>query len=356
MKTIFVRACRCLVLATGIACLQPHLFAIDINPNDILVSIGNSVGGAGVQYNSVREFTLNGTLVQTIPFNYNGGTYPNTEYLRDIAVSSDGSIQAYNGTFAPFMTTYSPTSNTFTHRTFDGWNTVNNVTYGGIATYGNFVYATDMQAGSGQANGIVRFDLSTNTATRFADGFDFIDLNIGLDGKLYGFRDRFVYVYDPITLGLLRTIALPESIYQSDPLRSIAVDQNGRLFVSGLGGTVYRFDPNGNLQVSAPTGFGSLTDIDIDELGRLILGQEDGRVIMSDSNLSGFTSFLAINDPNVFAWTTFVSFAKPIPEPSSLWMFVVGLGISIVAKRRVRRRDKGYRLGSSESCRSLASR
>lgn len=341
MRTIIVRACRCVVFATAIAFLQPNLFAININPNDILVSIGNSLAGTFIQYNSVREFTPNGTLVQTIPFNYNGATYPSTEYLRDIAVSSDGSIQAYNGTFAPFMTTYSPISNTFTNRTFDGWNTVNNVTFGGIATFGNFVYATDMQTFGSQANGIVRFDLSTNTATRFANGFDFIDLNIGLDGKLYGFRDggQSVDVFDPVTLGLLRTIQLPQL---SDSLRSIAVDQNGRLFVSGLGGTVYRFDSNGNLQISAPTGFNFLTDIDIDALGRLILGQEAGRVIMSDSNLSSFTSFLAINDPNASAWTTFVSFAEPIPEPSSLWMFVAGLGASVVATRSLRGRGEGH--------------
>src|SRR5437870_761873 len=67
-----------------------------INPNNILVSIGNAVAGSAVQFNSVREFTPAGSLVQTIPFNYNNGSYPATEYLRDIVVDRDGSIAGYN--------------------------------------------------------------------------------------------------------------------------------------------------------------------------------------------------------------------------------------------------------------------
>jgi hypothetical protein len=310
--------------------------AAPLDPNDILVSIGNSVAGSFVQYNSVLEYTPNGSFVQSIPFNYDGGSYPATEYLRDIVVDQNGLIDAYNGTFAPFLTRYSPSSTSFTHTTLDGWSTANNVTYGGIATFQNFIYATDMAtAGTGASNGIVRFDTATNTAARYTPGTDFIDLNVGLDGQLYGLYPggspggTNVNVYDPVTMQLIRTIVLPSSITFSDPLRSLAVNEAGELFVSGLNGTVYRFNSLGVLETSKSTGFANLTDIDIDSIGRLILGQEDGRVIIGDSSLTSFTSFLAINDSRATAWTVFVSFATPtpIPEPSAVALFATAAAV-----------------------------
>src|SRR4051812_37476103 len=90
------------VLVFAISPLQKGT-AAELNPNDILVSIGNSLAGSFVQLDSVREFTPAGSLVQTIPFNYNGGSYPSTDYLRDIVVDPNGQIQAYNGTFSPFL-------------------------------------------------------------------------------------------------------------------------------------------------------------------------------------------------------------------------------------------------------------
>jgi hypothetical protein len=82
---------------------------------------------------------------------------------------------------APF-----PDSGSFANKTFPGWSTINNVTYGGIAAFRNFVYVTDTYSAVGRAKGIVRFDLVNNTAQRFAAEAEVIDLNIGLDGNLYG--------------------------------------------------------------------------------------------------------------------------------------------------------------------------
>lgn len=297
-----------------------------ISPNNILVSIGNLVDGRGANENSVREFTSSGALVQTIRFNYNGTAYPITESLRDIVVDRDGSVASYNGSFNPFLTRYSSISGAFTHTTVAGWNTINNIRYGGIAAYRNFVFATDMHTFSGgEADGIVRFDTSSNTAIRFAAGADFIDLNIGLDGNLYALTSEQapIRVYDPISMALLRQIPLPTTIYSNGGIRNVAADQTGRLFVCDTGDTVHRLSASGTLEASQPTGFFSLTDIDIDETGRLIIGEGGGRVILGESTLTNpFTSFVAITSFFAREWTIFVSFARPFfglspgPAPS----------------------------------------
>jgi autotransporter-associated beta strand protein len=288
-----------------------------INPNNILVSIGTVIAGSGAPLNLVREFTPAGVLVQNIPFNYNNGGYSGSEYLKDIAVDHDGSIAAYNGTFAPFLTRYSSIFGTFTHVTFAGWSTSSD---GGIAAYQDFVFVTDSNtAGGGSANGIVRFDIPGNTAIRFATGTDFRDLNMGLDGKLYALSSATgpIKVYDPVTMALLRQVPLPTLITSNGGIRSVAADQIGHLFVCGTHETVYRLDSSGTLEASKITGFASLSDIDIDETGRLIVGQNDGHVLLGDTTLiDDFSSFVAISSPSAFTWTIFVSFGRPIAAPS----------------------------------------
>jgi hypothetical protein len=277
------------------------------------------VAGSGSAVNSVREFTPAGALVQTIPFNYNNGSYPGAEYLRDIVVDRDGSIAGYNGTFGPFLTRYSSFSGTFTHTSVALWSTVNDIGAGGIAAYQNFIFVTDMFTFSGgEANGIVRFDTSSNTAIRFAAGSDFIDLNIGLDGNLYALTSPQapIRVYDPKTMALLRQIPLPTTISSTGGIRSVAADQTGRVFVCDTRETVHRLSSTGNLEASQSTGYFALMDIDVDESGRLVIAQGGGRVILGDATLTNpFSSFVAISDPNASNWTMFVSFAHPLFGP-----------------------------------------
>jgi hypothetical protein len=294
--------------------------------HNILVSIGMSIEGTDFQYNSVREFGPDGSFLRTITFNYNGGAYPSTEYLRDIVVDQNGMIDAFNGTFSPFLTSYSPSSNTFTHTAFPGWNIWNYTDFGGIAAYQNFIYVPDMDtAYQTNLNGIIRFDTSANTADRFFAGTDFISLNMGLDGKLYalfpgcGLWQNCSYasdinVYDPATMALLGHIAIPSDILASDGIQALAVDQTGRIFLSGLDGVVYRLSSSGILDTAEATGFSYTTNLKIDETGRLIVGQDNGYVVMGDTSLNNdFTFFQAINDPRGSAWTLFVAFTPPLP-------------------------------------------
>jgi hypothetical protein len=236
--------------------------------------------------------------------------------LRDIIVDRDGFLDAYNGTFSPFLTRYSSSSGTFSNSYAHGWSTINNITYGGIAAYQNFVFVTDMNtAAGGDTSGIIRFDTSSHATARFAPGTGFVGLNMGLDGKLYaipsGSGPAPIRVYDPVTMALLRQIPIPSEF--TFGMRRVAVDQQGRLFVFG-NQTVYRLKSGGTVEASKSVGFPgvAVTDIEIDEAGRLLLGQEDGRVVLGDTEFANdFTSFLAINDPQVLEWTIFVSFARP---------------------------------------------
>src|SRR5437868_784239 len=175
--------------------------AAPLNPNNILVSIGQSAGSVQgdlfTQFNSVGEFTPNGEFVQQLDFNYDNRSYPDSEFLRDIVVDQYGSIIGYNGTNLPFVTRCSPESNTFTHVGFAGWNTYLGVTGGAIAAFQNYVFVSDDRIIYGYANGIIRYDRDTDTWVRFANGQDFGDLNVDLAGKLYALKGNEVNVYDP---------------------------------------------------------------------------------------------------------------------------------------------------------------
>jgi hypothetical protein len=313
--------------------LVASALAAPIDPNNILVSIGVSTSspfGEGFVSNTVVECTLSGQVVQTIPFKYRDQDYPSTEFLRDIVVDQYGSLYAFNGTFNPFLTRYLPDSQTFTHKAFPDWDILGSNYGGAIAAYGNFIFTLDQSTFNGPRSGIVRFDTANNTAMRFADGTDIVDVNVGLDGKLYALLfgpdadgPRAINVYDPISTQLIKQVSIPLSIYKSDFL-AIAVDGNGRIFLGGRDGTVFRLDQAGLLEASKSTGYAWLTDMEIDESGRLIIGQPDGRVILGDTSLQNdFTSFLAINDPRVTTWTVSVSFAHatakmpgPLPTPA----------------------------------------
>ena len=303
----------------------PAPTATPVPTHNILVAVGDSLSGQFIQKNSVLDFTPDGFLTNTIPFNYNGGSYPSTEYLRDIVVDQNGFLDAFNGTFAPFLTRYSFSTNSFTDQSFTGWSVANCTTCGGIAAYQNYVYAVDMatdRSGT-DSNGIVRFDTLTNTAVRFAAGIDFRDINIGLDGKLYGLfaanSGLAINVYDPLTMQMLNSIAVPDEVTFNDGIYSLAADGTGRIFLTGAYGTVYRLTPSGSLDAEVATGWPSLTDIDIDETGRIIVGRSTGDVVIGYTGLDRFKAFRAIGD-GVSDWTLFVAFgplnaAAPTPTP-----------------------------------------
>ena len=292
----------------------------------------------------LREVTATGALVQTF-------TIPSTAdpsgVLRDVTVGSNGSAYLYNGTFYPVVTTLNPANGTTSDRTLAGFSTVNNVSYGGIASFGSYVYATDMQTfgtPDGTPKGIVRFDLSNGTATRFATNDAYQDLTIGGNGLLYALPgdsspNNRIDVFDPNTMTLSRSIAQNITLQTAD-LRGLAVNYDGSIYAAGWNGTIYALDGNGAIVNTRPTSFSSLIDIDIDSSGRLVVGSRFGDVVLTTTALASQTSFKDPSNDNVFvAWTNPI---VPVPEPGNILFGVALVGVlGFRASRRRRNMDHG---------------
>src|SRR5437899_760617 len=73
------------------------------------------------------------------------------DYARDIVQDPGGKVYVYNGTFTPYLASYDPVSAGWTQSTYAGWSTVSNISYGGLAQYQNFLYATDMNTAGAAA-------------------------------------------------------------------------------------------------------------------------------------------------------------------------------------------------------------
>lgn len=229
------------------------------------------------------EFTPQGELVQRISISPLGDG-------RDLTIDRDGRVQLYNGTFTPTLTTYDRAANSYSSRTLVGWTTVNNSTYGGIGTFGKYVFVTDMTTnGDGGTRGVIRFDLDGGPTIRFANTLELIDLNIGLDGKLYTLSGgavnaggRRVTAFDPETMSEIRTIDLPEEH------RGIAVDVDGSIYTAQTSGgsRVSHFSPQGVLLDSIDDpGVGGLGDIDINRNGDLLITSHGGRFLVTTTAL-----------------------------------------------------------------------
>lgn len=267
-----------------------------------------------------KEFTPSGSLVRTVNVPPPPGTSSDT--ARDLVQDATGKVYIYNGTFTPALGTYNPSTSTWTQQPYTGWSTANNVSYGGVGLYQNYVFASDMTVGgdpAGQSNGIVRFDLTTGTATRFANGIDTIDVNVGLDGLVYALSGQTVRVYDPNTLALVRSATLP---FGND-YRGVTANAAGEIFTANWANTVTRFTPGGSLVSSVslygPGGgvwFGNLTDIDVASDGTLAVGSWSGHVVQMTSAFTNITYFATFTGTNQNA--CFVSFAAISSSPPTV--------------------------------------
>lgn len=192
---------------------------------------------------------INITLAASVELSYGypGEKEPVTENLRDFVVTPDGSLHLYAGTFDPYLQSYNWQSSQpeFNIQSYSGWSTANNISYGGIDYYQDYIFVTDYKTyGVGdEKNGIVRFAESEPTI-RFAEGKDFIDLTVGLDNLIYGLESYGrVSVYDPESLELIRYFTLQDR----HNYRAIAVNQQGEIFSASWDDNVYYLDSQGNI-------------------------------------------------------------------------------------------------------------
>lgn len=274
-----------------------------LTAGDILISDGSQ--------HAIYEYTADGRRVQTI----NVPTLA-AGYNRGIAVDDAGEIQVYNGTFMPALSSYDPMSGTWVHHSYPGWSTIGSLAFGGVATYRDFVYVTDAYTpNGGEPNGIVRFIRPDYTAQRFANGLDFGYVTLGRDGLLYGLAGmgspagNAVYVFDPLTMTLLRSISLPVDT------RGIAVDEVGHIFAPGalMDRNVYEFDSNGKILNHLNTGMRFLNDIGLSVDGQLVVGDTSGDVVLvMDESLDEFRPLHTGSGGSFVAWVP-----EPVPEPAS---------------------------------------
>jgi hypothetical protein len=244
-----------------------------------------------------KEFTPTGGLVRSLLVPPPPGSSGDT--ARDLVADTAGNVYVYNGTFNPALATYNPATNSWSQQTYKGWNTSNNMSYGGVGLFQNYVYASDMTiAGdpAGASDGIVRFNLSNGTATRFLQGTDFISLSVGLDGKLYGLvGGPVVFVIDPIGMNVLRTVNLPGS----NDYRGVAANANGDIFTANWNNSVTHFSPTGTLlgsvTLTGPTNgswFANPMDIAIAPDGNTVaVGTRSGHVVQMTPGLTNVTYF-----------------------------------------------------------------
>ena len=98
------------------------------------------VPGQGTYH--LQEYTQQGALVSShiVPA-LSGEISPDA---RGLSVDPSGTVNIYDGTFTPSLGTYNPATDSFSYQTFDGWSTVNNVSYGEVAAYKTFVFALSL--------------------------------------------------------------------------------------------------------------------------------------------------------------------------------------------------------------------
>jgi hypothetical protein len=277
-----------------------------------------------VAYN-LREYTQQGALVSSHPV----AAAPGGDLeARGLSVDPSGNVNLYDGTFTPALATYAPAINTFSYQMFSGWSTVNNISYGEVAAYKTFVFASDMFTFSGgEPNGIVRFDSAGSGTVRFASGNDFIQVALGQDGVLYGLLGTTVKGYDPDTLAAVPSRSFTLQGGPDSDIRSIAVDASGQILAATWGGYLAKYDASGHylssIQLKGQFGFGeNLINVALDTDGQVAVGGRFGEIYLTDETLANVQT-IQTNQWNVFvtfdhyigtgavATPTFASLAGP---------------------------------------------
>jgi Calx-beta domain/PKD domain/RTX calcium-binding nonapeptide repeat (4 copies) len=272
----------------------------DVPTTHLLVSY-DTPNGSG-QQRDIGVFTTGGAKpsTRTVPPN----PQTNDQGAKDVARTADGRWVVYNGTFNPSLAIFNPASNSWKHAYMPGWSTVANMSYGGVTTAGKYAFAPDMFTyNGGEPSGIVRFNLDDLSATRFFSGTEYTDLNIGLDGNLYGLRGDYgpIDVIDPVTMTLERTVD-PGNTQNPSTIptpRGVTADAAGNIFVVDWDCDVFKLDPLGNylatVHLDGPGGgafFYNTHDIDISNDGtQLVIGSRFGYVTQMTTSFTNITYF-----------------------------------------------------------------
>jgi hypothetical protein len=235
----------------------------------------------------------------------------------DFQVDASGNLQVFGGgpTLKRLNGALTLPGNWVDEKTVPGWSQFGRTFHGGLAVFGQYVYACDESNGSaGDARGLIRFDSRNGYAfTRFATDQNFSDVSLGNDGKLYAIESgqsiqHVVFVYDPLTLKLVKTVNVP-----GFDDACVTADSSGNIYVGEFYGPLYKCSPTG--AVLKKSTFGGPVDIDIAADNTLLTSTAD-EIRLVDTNLNQLKFFRA----GSYTGTTFVAFAKyqaPPPRPTA---------------------------------------
>lgn len=262
------------------------------NEGEIIDSFLVNSDGVILEYARIQtEYGINTSLVASTSLNYSS-----TEQLRDFVITPDRTLHLYAGTFEPTLQSYNWQSSDIENtQTYAGWSTANNISYGGIDYYQNYVFVTDMKTyGSNEdvAKGIIRFSQTEESATRFAEEGNFIDLTVGLDNLIYGLESYGkISVYDPESLELVRSFTLQDKY---NDYRGIAVNAEGEIFSAAWSGDIYYFDPQGSILDVNRANTSGIIDLNTNNFNDINISPDGTELIASDRN--GLIALLSIND------------------------------------------------------------
>ena len=305
---------HCIGLIDGSSLLRHQFLCSPLgmcNPGcgNIIVTVNERIDSAW--HPVVHDYTVSGVRVQTFDVPLASDV---TQRARDLVFGPGDAFYLYNGTFSPTLERFDFGSSTWTSSTFAGWSTVNNGTYGGLASSGQYVFASDMETASpGVPQGIVRFDTSGGATVRFAQTIEPGYISIGADG-IYAI-DRSsspqsaVHKFDPNTFASLGTIPI-----NFDDNRAVAALADHSIFVATHNGVITHYSADGTLLKSLTVGGVQFSDIDISSTGQIVLGTvNQGDIVLTDIGLNSSTRFHV--DDTATNSTTFVAWV--VPEPST---------------------------------------
>ena len=280
------------LLTASIALAAPLTAAASdlYQPGNILIS------HAHVLY----EHDNDGTLISQhdIPRNEVTGN----EFIQHLTVLDNGNLAIVNGMASPELQIYDGNSWT-TIDVVDGWSVTRNLSYGGIASIGNYIFLTDNNtADGGEAEGLIRVNLEDNTSTRFIDSTGYLDVTVGQDGLLYATRNRYgdLDVISPDTLTVVRSVKLDFEA------RSATANAEGEIFATVWDGYIAKYDADGVLLNTLQVAPHGLHDIQIHADNRIVLTGHNGDAYLTDTSLSTFAQVAVFEQPNMGSHITFV--------------------------------------------------
>ncbi|WP_461507104.1 PEP-CTERM sorting domain-containing protein [Rhodopirellula baltica] len=293
--------------------------------------------------NSVREFTLGGSLVQSFTVIPPG----ENELPKGLKVDADGNVQIFNGTFSPELATIDAATGVQTNRS-GGFTTNNALGYGKVAVAGSSVLVPDQPTANGPGQGILRFN--GQTVERVVSDFAPTSISIGQDGLLTvlgssagaaASNPREVRIYNPMTFELVSEFEMPRA-NAGISFRGLVADNMGNFYAHEYGDEIFRLDSSGNILArfvvtSSPAE--SLIDIDIDPSGTIALGTMKGSVILTDTSFSSPTTFVASAATGSIR-PIYVGFTSPVvavPEPATAGLLLVASGLAMHRQRRRKR-------------------